>query len=362
MSVVSSGLRDAESRTHSTDDRTVSQALTDLMCRAGAPDTDRPRWIAERMAGITATEVRDLVIGKVRAQALIDMKLGRTPDPGDLSHVPVIGWGHAREAVIAEGLRGFGIEPESRVFHAEANSRHLGSPDGIGVDFDDAVIVSEIKTSGVPLPIGSPELDAKGYVHQMQWVMHVTGAQRCRFVVEQRIEEDGRFLPGPIAEDWVERDDAAIAELITVADEFLAELDRQRVEGGPVIDEAVDTHAVNYLRAIDEEKRWKALKEESYRAIVAAGVSQESPLARVTYTPATPGEITEVVEFDEEAAKQSRADLWAALHGARTRLATVEAKWAAVLEEHKTVSQVQGRGRPAGARITAGKATKETKK
>ena len=250
------------------------------------------------------------------------MKLGRTPEPGDLSHIPVIGWGREREAVIAEALRGVGIEPESRVFHGVQDSRHLASPDGVGVDFDGELIVSEIKTSGKPLPVGSPELDAKGYVHQMQWVMHVTGAVRCRFVVEQRIHVEGGFVPGPIAEEWIERDDAAIAELVKVADEFLAELDRQREDGAPVIDEELDTHAVNYLRAIDEEKRWKALKEDSYRAIVAAGKSQESDLARVTYTPAKAGAVLEVEEIDYDAARATH--FGQALHA---ELQSVTARW-----------------------------------
>lgn len=328
-----------------------SQALTDLHARAGAPDTDRPRWIAERMTGITATEVRDLAIGKVRTQALIDMKLGRTPEPGDLSHIPIIGWGRERETVIAEALRGVGIEPESRVFHGENNGRHLASPDGIGVDFDDALIVSEIKTSGKPLPIGSPELDAKGYVHQVQWVMHVTGAVRCRFVVEQRLQVQGGFAAGPLAEDWIERDDAAIAELVEIADAFLAELDRQREDGAPVIDEELDTHAVNYLRAIDEEKRWTSLKQDSYRAVVAAAKSQESPLARVTYTPEKAGEVLEVEEIDYDAARAAGVELFDALQ-------TAQRAWDEHLKAFVSTKPVQGKSRAASARITAGKGTK----
>ncbi|MEU4016215.1 YqaJ viral recombinase family protein [Microbacterium sp. NPDC028030] len=330
-----------------------SQALTDLLARAGAPDTDRPRWIAERMAGITATEVRDLATGKVRAQALIDMKLGRTPEPGDLSRIPIIGWGRDREVVIAEALRGVGIEPESRVFHGEHNSRHLASPDGVGVDFDDSLIVSEIKTSGAPLLVGSPELEAKGYVHQMQWVMHVTGAVRCRFVVEQRIQVKGGFVPGPLAEDWIERDDAAIAELIEIADAFLAELDRQREDGAPVIDEELDTHAVNYLRAIDEEKRWGDLKREHYAAVVAAGKSQESPLARITYTAEKPGEALEVEEIDYDAARATHFG-----QALFAELQSVTARWNEHLQGFISTKPVQGKGRAASARITAGKGTR----
>lgn len=331
-----------------------SQALNDLLARAGAPDTDRPRWIAERMAGVTATEVRDLVIGAVREQSLIDMKLGRTPEPGDLSHIPVIRWGREREVVIAEGLRGAGIDPESRVFHGENDSRHLASPDGIGVDFDGDLVVSEIKTSGVHLERGSAAMAKKGYEHQVQWVMHVTGARRCWFVSELRIDGPDGYEAGPLSAVWIERDDVAIAELVKVADAFLAELDRQREEGAPVIDEELDTHAVNYLRGLAAEKEGRELKESAYAAIVAAGKSQESPLARITYTPEKPGDLVRVEEPDYDAAIAAAPDVHAAYVAAHTA-------WEDVLANHISIKSVQGKSRAASARITAGKATKEQK-
>lgn len=333
-----------------------SQALTDLLERAGASDADRELWLAERAQGITATEVRDLVIGAKREQDLIDLKLGRKVD--SFTGNQYTEWGKLREPVIAAALRGQGIEPESRVFHGEQNSRHLASPDGIGVDFDDVVIVSEIKTAAYDLAPGTPVLAKKGYVHQMQWAMHVTGAARCRFVVEERIatawDSQSRpieFVPGEMHEHWIERDQAAIDELVLIADAFLAELDRQRAEGGPVIDEVLDTHAVNYLRAIDEEKRWGDLKREHYAAVVAAGKSQESPLARITYTPEKPAEVIEVEDVDYEAAKIARPDLFAALQ-------EVTRRWNEHLQQHVSTRTVKGKGRAASARITAGKGTR----
>ena len=185
----------------------------------------------------------------------------------------------------------------------------------------------------------------------MQWVMHVTGAVRCRFVVEERVVVGRSFAPGQVREFWVERDQAAIDELVKVADGFLVELDRQRQEGAPVIDEVLDTHAVNYLRALDEEKRWKALKEEHYAAVVAAGKSQESPLARVTFTPAKEGEVLEVEEIDYEAAKAAGAALF-------ERLQEAQRAWDEHLRAFISTKPVQGKGRAASARITAGKGTR----
>lgn len=335
-----------------------SQALTDLLARAGASDADRELWLAERAGGITATDLAGLKTGQKQQQDLIDLKLGRKVD--SFTGNQYTDWGKLREPVIAAALRGQGIEPESRVFHGEHNSRHLASPDGIGVDFDDVVIVSEIKTAAYDLAPGSPVLAKKGYVHQMQWAMHVTGAARCRFVVEERIptawDSQSRpieFVPGELHEHWIERDDEAIAELIGIADAFLAELDRQREDGAPVIDDELDTHAVNYLRGLAAEKEDKELKESSYAAIVAAGKSQESPLARITYTPEKPGEVLEVEEVDYEAAK--------ATHFGRAlfdELQSVTARWNEHLQQHISTKQVTGKGRAASARITAGKGTR----
>lgn len=338
-----------------------SQALTDLLARAGASDTDRPAWMAERAGGVTATDLAGLKTGQKQQQDLIDVKLGRKVD--SFTGNQYTDWGKLREPVIAAALRGAGIEPESRVFHGELNSRHLASPDGIGVDFDDALVVSEIKTAAYDLVPGSPVLAKKGYVHQMQWAMHVTGAVRCRFVVEERIatawDSQSRpieFEPGQVYEHWIERDQAAIDELVEIADAFLAEMDRQREDGAPVIDDELDTHAVNYLRAIDEEKRWTELKQDSYRAVVAAGKSQESPLARITYTPEKAGEVFEVEDIDYEAAKATH--FGQALHA---ELQSVTARWNEHLQGFITTKPVTGKGRVASARITAGKATKETK-
>lgn len=341
-----------------------SQALTDLLARAGASDQDRAAWLAERRGGCTATEARDMYLEKLglptwtKSQLLIDRKLGRVDEVPDLSHVPVIAWGKAREIVIAEALRGAGIEPESRVFHHPENSRYLASPDGVGVDFDGELIVSEIKTAAHDLPPGSDAIAAKGYEYQVQWVMFVTGAVRCKFVVEERIAvgwdaqgRGNRFEPGPLHEYWIERDDTMIARLVETVDAFLAELDRQREDGAPVIDEELDTNAVNYLRAIDEEKRWTALKQDSYRAVVAAAKSQESPLARVTYTPEKAGEVLEVEEIDYEAARAAGGELFGALQ-------TAQRAWDEHLKAFVSTKPVQGKSRAASARITAGKGTK----
>lgn len=333
-----------------------SQALTDLLARAGASDADRELWLAERAQGITATEIRDLVKGKLRQDDLIALKLGRKVE--SFTGNQFTDWGKEREAVIAADLRGMSIDPESRVFHGETNSRHLASPDGIGVEFNLDLCVSEIKTSGKDIRRGTPAYDETGYELQMQWSMWVTGAARCLYVFEERINVAGGFAAGPRHIVWVDRNEAIIAALVKRAEEFLAELDRQREDGAPVIDEVLDTHAVNYLRGLAAEKAGKELKESAYAAIVAAGKSQESPLARVTYTPEMAGEVVDVAVIDEDAAKAARMDLWAKVHAARQKHAAAEREWVEHLAGFTTITHEQGKGRAASARITAGKGTR----
>ncbi|MHA3682816.1 YqaJ viral recombinase family protein [Leucobacter sp. HY1908] len=342
----------------------VPPVLAELEGRAGAPDTDREAWLAERRGGVTATEVRDLYMRRIGRpaykleQELIDEKLGRSAD--SFTGNRYTEWGKEREPVIEAVMAASeGYRAEARVFKHADNARHLASPDGVGVDFDELLELLEIKTAGYDLPPGSPAYDKKGYEFQAQWQMHVLGARRVRLVVEERlIDEHGDFYPGPLHRHWIERDDALIAELVAVADAFLAEVDRQREEGGPVIDEAVDTHAVNYLRALDEEKRWAALKKSSYAALLEAGVSQESGLARVTFSPGRPG--TETVEevVDLELAAVELPDETKQLERAQKRVAKLQAAWDELAAQYtKTVSKVV-KGTGARVTVTAGKETK----
>lgn len=324
-----------------------SPVLADLESRAGASDVDRSAWLAERLAGVTATEIRDLYLRAISVQDLVDLKLGRKVDT--FSGNRYTDWGTAREPIVAAVLAGEGFVAESRVFHAAGNSRHLASPDGIRLSFDEEVEISEIKTAAYDLPPGSPRLAKKGYVAQMQWVMHVLGGVRGRLAVEERIEmPDGSFEPGTLHRHWIERDDALIAELIGIADTFLAELDRQRDDGAPAIDEELDTHAVNYLRALDLEREAKALKAPAWEAMLAAGKSQTSTLARITYKPAQDVEV-EDIDYAAARADEEGAAIFATFQAAQSA-------WSGHCEGFKTTKTVAGKP---SLRVTA---VKETKK
>ncbi|PZE89968.1 YqaJ viral recombinase family protein [Curtobacterium sp. MCBD17_008] len=286
----------------------------ELSARAGASDKDRPRWLYERAHGATATQVRDLHqkahgYHGVTVEELIAEKLpfllAETDEQieaaaaGGFQGNAYTAWGNEREPVIAEQLReSHGMQPESRVFRSVANSRHLASPDGVAVLENGEVVVAEIKTSGKPVPVGSQAYVEKGYGIQQQWVMGILGAKRSLYAWELREGRPGEFESGhPFGVDveWVEFDADLFAELVVLADHFLERLDAAlaaaRAGEGPVIDEELDTLAVNYLRGLDLEKEAKALKEPAYRAMfdrldAGEAVVQESPLARVSFTPA----------------------------------------------------------------------------
>ena len=333
--------------------------LAELETRAGASDEDRPAWLAERLGGCTATEVRDLVIlGPSFRRILKARKLGRLPDVADLSRVPVIGWGKDREKVIADNLQErYAIAPETRVFRAADNPRFLASPDGVGVAFDGTLVTSEVKTAGHDVSVGSPGYAKKGYELQQQWVMRVTGARRSMFAWEERVEViPGVFEPGEITYEWVEYDEQIVSQLEAIALEFLAEVDAAREAGDveEVVDEDLDTDAVNYLRGLDLEKQGAALKKTAFESIKTrlAGMEsfqQVSAIARVTYseTAATDGETADV-----EAAQAADKELWESLEILREQ-------WAEHLTKFTKPVTVPGK---TYLTVTPVKAPKETKK
>ncbi len=330
--------------------------LANLEVRAGASDKDRVAWLAQRATGVTATELRDIMLAGNREQAIRDLvKKKREGDP--FSGNSYTDWGTEREPVIAADLAGFGVIPEHRVFHAESNPRHLASPDGLSVNFDGEIELDEIKTSGKLLPKGGPDLAAKGYEWQMQWCNYVIGAVGSWLNVEERLGSPGNFRPGRREREFFPRDEEMIVQLVEVADMVLAAMDADPAEA--VIDEEQDTNALNYLRGLAAEKEGKALKEASYRAAIARGISQESPLARVTITPGIPDEEFEEEVVDLAAAEAAHPKEFAQLARAEARVVKLQAALDELTNQHtKTVRSVR-KGKPARATITAGKGTKK---
>lgn len=345
--------------------------LAELMQRAGASDTDKPAWLAERLGGVTATEIRELYFGgPTYRRELIEIKLGIRQD--SFSGNQYTAWGKKREPIIASWVQSrFAVTPESRVFRAKSNARHLASPDGVAVSFDGSITLAEIKTSKHDISKGT-DIFRKYYV-QIIWQMHVMGAVRCVYAFEQH-DDDWRDVggqypePRPLDEprtEWVHFDEKLAAELIELADGFLAELDAARVAleagEGPVIDEELDTLAVNLLRFREMESDGKKAKESAWAdlqsALAAKGTdfSQESTLARITYTAAVDGTAD---GLDQEAAIAADPKLWASVERAEKALAKKRAAWA---EHAKGFTKSVPSTKKAGLTVTSVKPPKEKK-
>lgn len=330
--------------------------------RAGASDHDREAWLAERMTGVTATEVRDLYLkGATFKRELIEKKLGTRVD--DFNGNAYTEWGKEREPIIAAAvLERYAIAPESRVFHAADNPRFLASPDGLGVDFDEQLRGAEIKTAGKNVAVGSEAFAEKGYMLQMQWCMRVTGARRWLYAWEYRLPgESTQFVPGQLSFEWVEYDQKIAAELERVALDFLADLDAARAAmeagEGPVVDEELDTLAFNYLRFLGEEKKATVAKNGAFDALKVAlqpheTFSQEGVMARITWTrggtTSAPGMVTERL-IDEDAAKAANPKVFETLEKAElsaerasARLVKAQQAMEKVLAEFTTTSEVSG--------------------
>lgn len=276
-------------------DTYVPPVLAELLARAGASDEDRPAWLAERREGITATEVRDLYIRARSTAKLIAIKLEQEREADLGAFIPRIRHGKIREVVVADMLRGEGFMPESRVFHHPENTRYLASPDGIRIDFDENLDVSEIKTDEHGIEPGTDVWDATGYSLQAQWVMFVTGARRCRFAVEDCIRTTDGFEAGELRRYWVERDDALIAELVEVADAFLAAMDDMRENG-------IDPIAVSLLEdALAMSAASSAAREALETYCASTGLSSlRIPEGSLSYATPAPRKTFQQTRFKED--------------------------------------------------------------
>jgi hypothetical protein len=182
--------------------------LEALLLRAGASDTDRDAWLAQRAQGVTGTEIRDLHLGVKRSADLIAEKLGRKQT--SFAGNAFTRWGNEREVEIARVLEWqYGVAPETRLFRSADNPRFLVSPDGTGTTIDGELLGAEIKTCGEECGLGSAAFEKKGYLIQIVWAMVVTGARRWLYAWEFRhgTMQSG-FEAGALSVEWVVWDDA----------------------------------------------------------------------------------------------------------------------------------------------------------
>ncbi len=183
---------------------------TGHLARVVARSSDRVGWLRARSRGITATDVAKLSSPRSLKAAAYD-KLHGTGFSGNVftQH------GRVREPEIAGWVAAtHGIHPSDVLFHAERDRRHLATPDGLIVRESGRIELAEIKTTNKPF-----RSIPRQYLRQIWWQQYVLGAERTLFVWEQH---DG-FVP--LHEEpecrWVDRDDAEIAKLVSLAADLI---------------------------------------------------------------------------------------------------------------------------------------------
>lgn len=172
-----------------------------------ADSHDRTRWNAARSTGVTATMVSNAAtpagfVTVAASMGVPDVHVEGNPyfDFGNEQEVEMMRWAHETHQIL----------PNSWLLAGE-NPRHLATPDGLSLTHD---LIAECKTTGtdwVTVP-------AK-YRRQVQWQLHVTGAERCLFIWQLRIPEGDYFRPAwwEPKHVWFERDETMIADLVEVA-------------------------------------------------------------------------------------------------------------------------------------------------
>lgn len=165
-------------------------------------------WLAARDRGVTATQV-----AKASTPAGMKEVLAQIENPTPIEANAFMSWGTEREAHIAHVVKDrFGILPNDWLLCADGagNEWQMATPDGLSLDH---TVIGEYKTSGKPL-----DKVPANYMRQVQWQLYVTGAEKCLFAYELRLEGPEGFVPGfDVETQWIERNDEMISELIVTA-------------------------------------------------------------------------------------------------------------------------------------------------
>jgi len=160
-------------------------------------------WLRARKEGVTATQVAKASTPAGFEQAVRDW----FEDFVELDN-PYMAFGRDMEPVLAKFVHErYGILPNDWLLANADTPWHLATPDGLSLDH---TVIAEIKTTGkewnsIPLQ----------YRRQMQWQLHVTGAEKCLFVWMLRIDVEGVYAPAWFEPEtvWVYRDEDMIDEL-----------------------------------------------------------------------------------------------------------------------------------------------------
>ena len=171
---------------------------------------DYEGWIEARRSGVTATQVANASTPAGFERAAADF-LTEWQEPDN----PYMQFGREWEPFMADYVdQTYQVRPNEWLIRGE-NPRHLATPDGIS---DNGSVIGEYKTTGKDW--GHVDKLPLRYKRQIQWQLHVTGADSCIVAWLVREEVDGVFVPHSMMPECgiVFRDEEMITDLIVTAD------------------------------------------------------------------------------------------------------------------------------------------------
>ena len=176
-------------------------------------------WYKARQYGVSATTVAKAASGPGGFDA--ELKRALNPEDHVVEDNAYMKFGRDWEEWIVDNLPPeYGIKPNDWLICGVGADRwHLATPDGLNSDW---TTIAEVKTTGKDWEDGKPPIQ---YRRQVQWQLHVTGAERCVFawLLRETIPETGEFTPAWMEPKHIviERDETMIAELKEVANNFI---------------------------------------------------------------------------------------------------------------------------------------------
>ncbi len=176
---------------------------------------DESAWLDARRGGVTATEVALAATPAGFVEAV-----ERRRNPVEVMVNDYMAFGLLWEDFIVDKVAAeHGILANDWLIAGE-DRRHLATPDGLSENHQ---AIGEYKTTGKDWETVQ-RLPLK-YKRQVQWQLHVTGAELCVVAWLLREERDGAFMPAWWEPKWgvVERDEEMISGLVKVAGRLIGE-------------------------------------------------------------------------------------------------------------------------------------------
>lgn len=246
-------------------------------------EADEKVWKSVRRQSVSATDARFLIKRNGEPRQGVTTLLNEKINEIETPFLQAFARGIEREPIIAAQISEWFEElrlTHNRFLFVGQNFRHVATPDMVGNG-----VLCEIKVLSKSLKSARSQ-----YFDQMQWQMHVLGAERVLFAVENRFTEE-------IELEWIERDDDRINALVSAADQFLEALDREGgqpklfIEGTnldySILDEAIENDAeyvsekllaglIEY-NEIDESSDVETSDEEEVEVTLLDQVQKQKP-------------------------------------------------------------------------------------